>query len=98
PELSFAIVAKVPAFVGSELTGLTAGFHPTSVPSSVANRKIAGAVVVPLVTGDAASFRAMFKTVPVGVHDAAVGSPGVGVVAKFCVCPLAIGDGLRSVL
>src|SRR5262249_51227115 len=92
------MVAKVPAFAGSEPVGLTPGFQPTMVPSSVTNRKIAGADVVPLVILKPPPARSMLNTVPVGVPLAPVRSPGVGMVAKFWVWVLTIGTGAPVVL
>src|SRR5258708_12762173 len=43
-ELLTAIIAYLPAFAGSNPAGLTPGFHPRMVPSSVAKRKMAGAL------------------------------------------------------
>src|SRR5215831_15913696 len=60
--------------------GSTPGFQPTMVPSSVANRKTAGAVCVPSVILNAPLPRAMLNTVPVGVPLAPVGSPGAGML------------------
>src|SRR5438477_11942160 len=84
PELSTAMIAYLPAFAGSNPGGFTAGFHPRTVPSSVANRKRAGALVgiPPPVTPDimnACWADAMLKTRPVGAPPAPNGSPGAGI-------------------
>src|SRR3954447_13043661 len=76
----------VPAFAGSKPLGLTAGFQPTRVPSSVANRKAAEAVIglpilsTPLTVNHPLAPPSMLKTCPVGVPVAPSGSPGVGML------------------
>src|SRR5436305_1932804 len=76
------MVPKVPALVGSEPAGLTPGFQPTMVPSSVANRKMAEVFGLPGVRSKAVLFgpKAVSKAVPVGVPLFPVGSPGVGML------------------
>jgi hypothetical protein len=71
PELSTAMIPYVPALVGLNPWGLTPGFHPTIVPSSVANRNAEFAVVGALVllkpeTGKLLA-SAVLKIEPVGV-------------------------------
>ena len=65
PELSTATTAVV---------GLTAGFQPRTVPSSVANKKRLAPLVVPLLTGNSV---VLLNTVPVG---APCPPSGVGMV------------------
>src|SRR5260370_28810286 len=80
------MVAWAPAFAGSKHWGLTAGFQPTRVPSSVANRKIAEAVIgfpflsTPLTVNPPVAPPSMLNTVPVGAPVAPSGSPGVGML------------------
>src|SRR5262249_22623625 len=76
----------VPALFGSKPIGLTPGFQPTIVPSSVANRNTAGAVAGAPALEKPDSRRprnvppSVLNTVPVGVPLAPVGSPGVGML------------------
>src|SRR5205085_11746126 len=92
-ELLTAIIAYVPAFAGSNPTGFTVGFHPRMVPSSVTNRKTAGAVTAlpPLLTPEilkAPCADAGLKAIPVGVPEAPSGSPGLGIdTTKDCGVP-----------
>jgi hypothetical protein len=66
--------------------GSTAGFQPTRVPSSVANRKTAEAVMGlpflsnPLTVNPPVGPPSMLKTVPVGAPEAPRGSTGVGML------------------
>src|SRR3981081_1773633 len=80
------MMPKVPAFAGSKPLGLTAGFQPTKVPSSVANRKAAAALIgfpflsTPLTVNPPVAPPSMLNTVPVGVPVAPSGAPGVGML------------------
>src|SRR5689334_9263190 len=79
------MIPYVPAFAGSKPAGLTPGFQPTMVPSSVANKKTAGAEVAwlfastPLILNPP-SVPSVLNTVPVGVPLFPVGSPGDGIL------------------
>src|SRR5258708_7132287 len=72
-ELLTAIIAYLPAFAGSNPAGLTPGFHPRMVPSSVAKRKMAGALagfpaaLKPDRMNAPGGLGTMLKTAPVGV-------------------------------
>src|SRR5438477_3275663 len=86
PELSTAMIAYLPALAGSNPFGLTPGFQPRIVPSSVAKRKMAGAVVgsPPLVKPEIlnacwAGPEAMLKTRPVGAPPDPRGSSDAGI-------------------
>src|SRR5207302_3239540 len=78
--------------------GLTAGFQPTMVPSSVANRKAADADVgagepvlgleKPLTLNPPVGPPSMLNTVPVGVPEAPNGSTGVGMLTTSGTMPI----------
>src|SRR5579859_932788 len=76
----------VPAFAVANPEGLTPGFHPTIVPSSVSNRKAAEAevatpvLVKPLTLNPPVLPPSILKTAPVGVPAAPSGSGGVGML------------------
>src|SRR6476620_5599470 len=84
-ERSIAIIPYVPAFAGSKPGGLTLGFQPTTVPSSVAKRNTAGAEIrapvldTPEILKACWLAAALLKTTPVGVPPEPSGSPGVGI-------------------
>src|SRR5258708_10076883 len=72
PELSTAMIPNVPPFPVKP-SGLTPGFQPTIVPSSVAKRKRAGAIVgllfasTPEIMNPGLELKVVIlKTVPVG--------------------------------
>src|SRR5262249_60424424 len=81
------MIPNVPAFPLKPF-GLTSGFQPTIVPSSVAKRKRAGAVifVIPsaltpeIMNSCLFEFSVILKTVPVGVPLLPKRSTGVGML------------------
>src|SRR4051794_4249361 len=89
-----ATIAYVPALVGSKPIGLTIGFQPRIVPSSVANKKTAGwnvgnpPAVTPEILNPPSAPPAALKTTPVGVPALPSGWPATGIeTTKACGLP-----------
>src|SRR5260370_23050527 len=81
-ELSTAIMPCMDGPLGpSNLPlGATPGLQPTIVPSSVAKRKMAGAVCVLSEILNPCPAKSWLKTEPVGVPSAPSGSSGLGIL------------------
>src|SRR6266852_9302985 len=92
-EWSTAIIACLPCEATGVFGGLTPGFQPRIVPSSAANRNMAGAIVLrpaPLKPETLNAFwpTAMLKTSPVGAPPVPSGSSGAGIATtRDCGVP-----------